>query len=232
MLNFFSLHSSTLTLTLIRLGDLPLRLDTGFPPDPLVEFEVKYAHDGKIKSEVYQTTCNPHMYESFRFEVPVNDLGNQTLTFKVIDMMQTNIPEPPPPPEPEDGKKKKKKKDEPPPPPPPPPPSPALIGFVTVPLVSVAMKKLLADTEITILRDVIKLKPRRSLPEKTDTTGGETVASTTGTGTDDFEDAQETVEDEEKKDEETEKDVEEPGEEDEPDSSQVRDGSVTQPIKS
>ena len=225
----FSLHSSTLTLTLIRLGDLSLRLDTGFPPDPLVEFEVKYAHDGKIKSEVYQSTSDPHMYESFRFEVPVNDLGNQTLTFKVIDMMQTNIPEPPPPPEPEEGKKKKKTKDEsPPPPPPPPPPSPALIGFVTVPLVSVAMKKLLADTEITILRDVIKLKPRRSLPEKTETTGGETVTSTTGTGTgtDDFEDAQETVEDEEKKDEEKEKEVEEPEEQDEPDTSQVRDSSV------
>lgn len=190
------------------------------PPDPLVEFEVKYAHEGKIKSEVYQTTCNPHMYESFRFEVPVNDLGNQTLTFKVIDMMQTNIPEPPPPPEPEDGKKKKKKKNESPPPPPPPPPSPILIGFVTVPLVSVAMKKLLADTEITILRDVIKLKPRRSSPEKVKTTGGETM--TTGTGTDDFEDALDTVEDEEKKDEEKEKEGEETPEKDEPDTSQVR----------
>ena len=202
-----------MTLTLIRLGDLPLRADTGKPPDPLVEFEVKYAHDSKIRSEVYQTTCNPHMYESFRFEVPVNDLGNQMLTFKVIDMMQTNIPEPPPPPEPENGKKKKKK-NEPPPPPPPPPPSPMLIGFVTVPLVSVAMKKLLADTEITILRDVIKLKPRRSSPEKVDTTGGETMASTTGTGTDDFEDALETVEDVEKKDEE--KDEEDAAEEDKP----------------
>ena len=184
---------------------------------------MKYAHDGKIKSEVYQTTCNPHMYESFRFEVPVNDLGNQTLTFKVIDMMQTNIPEPPPPPEPEDGKKKKKKKNEPPPPPPPPPPSPTLIGFVTVPLVSVAMKKLLSDTEITILRDVIKLKPRRSSPEKVETTGGETVASTTGTGTgtDDFEDALDTVEADEKKDEDREKDEEETPEADEPDTSQV-----------
>ena len=209
-----------MTLTLIRLGDLPLRPDTGKPPDPMVEFEVKYAHDGKIKSEVYQTTCNPHMYESFRFDVPVNDLGNQTVTFKVIDMMQTNIPEPPPPPEPEDGKKKKKKKNEPPPPPPPPPPSPTLIGFVTVPLVSVAMKKLLSDTEITILRDVIKLKPRQPSPENIVPPGGETMVSTTGTGTDDFEDAVETVEDDEKKDEDTEKD-ETVGEGDEPDSSQV-----------
>lgn len=160
------------------------------------------------------------MYESFRFEVPVNDLGNQTVTFKVIDMMQTNIPEPPPPPEPEDGKKKKKKKNEPPPPPPPPPPSPTLIGFVTVPLVSVAMKKLLTDTEITILRDVIKLKPRRSSPENIVSAEGETVVSATGTGTDDFEDALETVQDDEKKDEDTEKD-ETLGEGDEPDSSQV-----------
>ena len=77
----------------------------------MVEFEIKYGHDGKIKSEVYHTTCNPHMYESFRFEIPVNDLGNQTLTFKVIDMMKTNLPEPPPPPEPPQDKKKKKSKD-------------------------------------------------------------------------------------------------------------------------
>lgn len=172
----------------------------------MVEFEIKYGHDGKIKSEVYHTTCNPHMYESFRFEIPVNDLGNQTLTFKVIDMMKTNLPEPPPPPEPPQDKKKKKKEPPPPPLPPPPPPPPTLIGFVTVPLVSVAMKKLLSDTEITILRDVIKLKPRRSSPEKVESTGGETVASTTGTGTDDFEDALDTVdaEDKDKKDKEEE----------------------------
>lgn len=236
----FTLHyyqlSSTLTLTLIRLGDLPLRLDTGMPPDPLVEFEVKYAHDGKIRSEVYQSTCNPHMYESFRFEVAVSDLGNQTLTFKVIDLMKTNLPEPPPPPPPEEGnKKKKKKKQEPPPPapppPPPPPPTPTLIGFVTVPLVSVAMKKLLADTEITVLRDVIKLKPRRSSSEKVDTTGGETMASTTGT--DDFEEQPEpSVEAEENKEEEKENIDEDKEEEtevveqDEPDTSQVEEQAI------
>ena len=89
-----------------------------------------------------------------------------------------------------------------------------------MPLVSVAMKKLLSDTEITILRDVIKLKPRQSSPENIVPAGGETVVSTTGTGTDDFEDAVETVEDDEKKDEDTEKD-ETVGEGDEPDSSQV-----------
>ena len=61
---------------------------------------------------------------------------------------------------------------------------------------------------------MIKLKPRRSSPEKVDTTGGETMASTTGTGTDDFEDALETVEDVEKKDEE--KDEEDAAEEDKP----------------
>ena len=59
------------------------------------------------------------------------------------------------------------------------------------------MKKLLSDTEITILRDVIKLKPRRPPPEKVDTEG-ETLVSTTGTGTDDFEDAQDTVDAESK----------------------------------
>lgn len=84
----FTLHyyqlSSTLTLTLIRLGDLPLRPSTGKPPDPVVEFEIKYGHEGKIKSEVYHTTCDPHMYESFRFEIPVNDLGNQTRDRKSV----------------------------------------------------------------------------------------------------------------------------------------------------
>ena len=206
-----------MTLTLIRLGDLPLRDDTGKPPDPLVEFDVKYAHDGKIKSETYQTTCNPRMYESFRFKVPVNDLCNQMLIFKVTDMMQTNIPEPPPPSKPEDNKKKKgnKKKKENEPPSLPPPPPPTLIGFVMVPLVTVAMKKLLSDTEITILRDVINLKPRSS-----SSTGSETMESTTGTGTDDFEDTLETVQDDEKKVEETEKD-EEVAVDDQPYSSQV-----------
>ena len=119
-------------MTLIRLGDLPLRPSTGKPPDPVVEFEVKYGHEGKIKSEVYHTTCDPHIYESFRFEIPVNDLGNQTLTFKVIDMMITNIPPPPPPPPPPEDDKKKKKKKEPPPPPPPPPPTILLVKLPNI----------------------------------------------------------------------------------------------------
>lgn len=95
------------------------------------------------------------------------------------------------------------------------------------------MKKLLSDTEITILRDVIKLKPRRPPPEKVDTEG-ETLVSTTGTGTDDFEDAQDTVDAESKetKEEEEQEEQEEVegggGEEEEkeaedekPDTSQV-----------
>ncbi|EDO49457.1 predicted protein [Nematostella vectensis] len=78
---------------MVRMSDLPRRPDTGHPPDPIVELELKYGHEGKVKSESYQNTCNPHMYESFRFEVPVNDLGNQTLCFRVIDLMKTGIPE-------------------------------------------------------------------------------------------------------------------------------------------
>ena len=93
------------------------------------------------------------------------------------------------------------------------------------------MKKLLSDTEITILRDVIKLKPRRPPPEKVDTEG-ETLVSTTGTGTDDFEDAQDTVDAESKetKEEQEQKEEVEGGggeeeekeaEDEEPDTSQV-----------
>ena len=100
------------------------------------------------------------------------------------------------------------------------------------------MKKLLSDTEITILRDVIKLKPRRPPPEKVDTEG-ETLVSTTGTGTgtDDFEDAQDTVdaesketkEEEEEQQQEEQEEVEGGGgeeeekeaEDEEPDTSQV-----------
>ena len=89
------------------------------------------------------------------------------------------------------------------------------------------MKKLLSDTEITILRDVIKLKPRRPAPEKVDT-GGETLVSTTGTGTgtDDFEDAQDTVDAEDKEAEDKEQEEEEEEEEkeaegEEQDTSQV-----------
>lgn len=93
------------------------------------------------------------------------------------------------------------------------------------------MKKLLSDTEITILRDVIKLKPRRPPPEKVDTEG-ETLVSTTGTGTDDFEDAQDTVDAESKEtkeEQEQQEEVEGGGEEEEekeaedeePDTSQV-----------
>ena len=185
-------HSSTLTLTLVCLSDLPRRLDTNHSPDPMVELEVKYGHDGKIKSETYQNTSNPHMYESFRFEIPVNDLGNQTLCFRVIDMMQTGIPEPKPPtPPPSKGRKRR---EPPPPPPPPPPPSPTLVGIVTVPLASVPMKKLLSDTEITIVRDIIKLKRKpRQLVETMDSTMGESMVSTAtedeGTNTVDTEDA-------------------------------------------
>ena len=93
------------------------------------------------------------------------------------------------------------------------------------------MKKLLSDTEITILRDVIKLKPRRPPPEKVDTEG-ETLVSTTGTGTDDFEDAQDTVDAESKETKEEEEQEqqeeveggggeEEEKEDEEPDTSQV-----------
>ena len=98
------------------------------------------------------------------------------------------------------------------------------------------MKKLLSDTEITILRDVIKLKPRRPPPEKVDTEG-ETLVSTTGTGTDDFEDAQDTVdaesketkEEQEQEQQEEQEEVEGGGgeeeekeaEDEEPDTSQV-----------
>ena len=95
------------------------------------------------------------------------------------------------------------------------------------------MKKLLSDTEITILRDVIKLKPRRPPPEKVDTEG-ETLVSTTGTGTDDFEDARDTVDAEsketkEEEEQEQQEEVEGGGEEEEekeaedeePDTSQV-----------
>ena len=93
------------------------------------------------------------------------------------------------------------------------------------------MKKLLSDTEITILRDVIKLKPRRPPPEKVDTEG-ETLVSTTGTGTDDFEDAQDTVDAESKETKEEEEQQEEveggggeeeekEAEDEEPDTSQV-----------
>lgn len=76
------------------------------------------------------------------------------------------------------------------------------------------MKKLLSDTEITILRDVIKLKPRRPPPEKVDTEG-ETLVSTTGTGTgtDDFEDAQDTVDAESKETKEEEQEQQEEQEE-------------------
>lgn len=93
------------------------------------------------------------------------------------------------------------------------------------------MKKLLSDTEITILRDVIKLKPRRPPPEKVDTEG-ETLVSTTGTGTDDFEDAQDTVDAESKETKEEQEQQEEveggggeeeekEAEDEEPDTSQV-----------
>lgn len=95
------------------------------------------------------------------------------------------------------------------------------------------MKKLLSDTEITILRDVIKLKPRRPPPEKVDTEG-ETLVSTTGTGTDDFEDAQDTVDAESKETKEEEEqeqqeeveggggeEEEKEAEDEEPDTSQV-----------
>ena len=97
------------------------------------------------------------------------------------------------------------------------------------------MKKLLSDTEITILRDVIKLKPRRPPPEKVDTEG-ETLVSTTGTGTDDFEDAQDTVDaesketkEEQEQEQEQQEEVEGGGgeeeekeaEDEEPDTSQV-----------
>lgn len=96
------------------------------------------------------------------------------------------------------------------------------------------MKKLLSDTEITILRDVIKLKPRRPPPEKVDTEG-ETLVSTTGTGTDDFEDAQDTVDAESKETKEEQEQQEEQeeveggggeeeekeAEDEEPDTSQV-----------
>lgn len=116
-----------MTLTLVRLSDLPRRTDTGRSPDPQVELEVKYSHDSRVRSEIYHNTSNPHMYESFRFEIPVNELGNQTLCFRVTDMMETGIPEPKPPTPPPPPKGRKK----PPPPPPwtpPPPPPPALIG--------------------------------------------------------------------------------------------------------
>ena len=97
------------------------------------------------------------------------------------------------------------------------------------------MKKLLSDTEITILRDVIKLKPRRPPPEKVDTEG-ETLVSTTGTGTgtDDFEDARDTVDAEGKETKEEEEqhqqeeveggggeEEEKEAEDEEPDTSQV-----------
>lgn len=96
------------------------------------------------------------------------------------------------------------------------------------------MKKLLSDTEITILRDVIKLKPRRPPPEKVDTEA-ETLVSTTGTGTDDFEDAQDTVDAESKETKEEQEQQEEQeeveggggeeeekeAEDEEPDTSQV-----------
>ena len=178
-------------MTLVRLGDLPIR-DTGHPPDAMVEMEIKYAYDDNIKSEIYRSSCNPHMYESFRFEIPLNDLGNQTLFFKVIDMMETNIPPPPPPPE--MPKSRWGKTPEPPPPPPPPPPT--RIGVSTVPLVSVAMKKLMAGTEIVVIRDIIK----PVLPVITiEITGPDTALSTT---TEDFEETIESVEVTEEEEEE------------------------------
>ena len=89
------------------------------------------------------------------------------------------------------------------------------------------MKKLLSDTEITILRDVIKLKPRRPPPEKVDTEG-ETLVSTTGTGTDDFEDAQDTVDAEsketkEEEEQEQQEEVEGGGEEEEEEEKEAED---------
>ena len=158
----------------------------------MVEMEIKYAYDDNIKSEIYRSSCNPHMYESFRFEIPLNDLGNQTLFFKVIDMMETNIPPPPPPPE--MPKSRWGKTPEPPPPPPPPPPT--RIGVSTVPLVSVAMKKLMAGTEIIVIRDIIK----PVLPVITiESTGPDTAMSTT---TEDFEETIESVEVTEEEEEE------------------------------
>ena len=165
--------SSTLTVTLIRMGDLPRR-DTGHPPDVLIEMQIRYAYDDKIKSETYQANCNPHMYESFRFEIPHQDLGNQTLFFNVIDMMETNLPPPPTPPE-----VPKSRWGKPPPlPPPPPPPSPTQIGISTVPLVSVPMKKLMSDTELSIVRDVIKIKRKPIVPSAPQSPGPELAVVT------------------------------------------------------
>lgn len=49
-----------------------------------------------------------------------------------------------------------------------------------MPLASVPMKKLLSDSEITIVRDIIKLKRKpRQLVELADSTAGDTVLSTT-----------------------------------------------------
>lgn len=131
----FSLHyyqlSSTLTITIVSLSDLPLR-PNGEPPDTFVELELRYAHEGKVKTEIYSKTCNPHLYESFKFDVPLRDLGSQTLWFRIIDMYEP----------------------------------PVLIGEITVPLVSVAMKRLLSDTELTIIRDIIRLRPRRTPVER------------------------------------------------------------------
>ena len=121
------LLSSTLTITIVSLSDLPLR-PNGEPPDTFVELELRYAHEGKVKTEIYTKTRNPHLYESFKFDVPLRDLGSQTLWFRVIDMYEP----------------------------------PVLIGEITVPLVSVAMKRLLSDTELTIIRDIIRLRPRRA----------------------------------------------------------------------
>lgn len=126
---FALLPSSTLTITIVSLSDLPLRPD-GEPPDSFVEMELRYAHEGKVKTEIYSKTCNPHLYESFKFDVPLRDLGSQTLWFRIIDMYEP----------------------------------PVLVGEITVPLVSVAMKRLLSDTELTIIRDIIRLRPRRSPP--------------------------------------------------------------------
>lgn len=55
------------------------------------------------------------------------------------------------------------------------------IGIVTVPLASVPMKKLLSDSEITIVRDIIKLKRKsQQVVEPADSTlAGETLLSTT-----------------------------------------------------
>lgn len=123
---FILFCSSTLTITIVSLSDLPLRPD-GEPPDTFVEMELQYAHEGKVKTETYSKTCNPHLYESFKFDVPLRDLGSQTLWFRIVDMYEP----------------------------------PVLLGEITVPLVSVAMKRLLSDTELTIIRDIIRLRPRR-----------------------------------------------------------------------